>query len=169
MLTGWPTGRSIQTAMFLSRWLMVPFLFGLICSVVLIAVRFFINLFSLILRLLVETWQDLVVDILNLIDLTLTANLVLIVAFSAYGNYIRKIEQADQADWPPGLVDIDFSAMKQKLLGSIAGIAAVEALGWYLYLESHADTAKFGWAITFPLMFVAAMVLLAFADWFERR
>lgn len=169
MPTWRPTGRSIQTAMFLSRWLMVPFLVGLICSVVLIAVRFFINLFALVVRLLVETWQDLVVDVLNLIDLTLTANLVLIVAFSAYGNYIRKIEQADQSDWPPGLIDIDFSAMKQKLLGSIAGIAAVEALAWYLDLESHADTAKFGWAIAFPLMFVAAMVLLAFADWLERR
>lgn len=169
-MTTWrPIGRGIQTAMFLSRWLMAPFLVGLACSVVLIAIRFFINLFSLVGRLLVESWQDLVVDVLNLIDLTLTANLVLIVAFSAYGNYIRKIDRADQSDWPPGLIDIDFSAMKQKLLGSIAGIAAVEALAWYLELESQADTTKFGWAMAFPLMFVVAMGLLAVADWLGRR
>lgn len=169
-MTTWrPIGRGIQTAMFVSRWLMAPFLVGLACSVVLIAIRFFINLFSLVGRLLVESWQDLVVDVLNLIDLTLTANLVLIVAFSAYGNYIRKIDQADQPDWPPGLIDIDFSAMKQKLLGSIAGIAAVDALAWYLDLESHADTAKFVWAIAFPLMFVASMGVLAVADWLGRR
>jgi uncharacterized protein (TIGR00645 family) len=111
----------------------------------------------------------LVVDVLNLIDLTLTANLVLIVAFSAYGNYIRKIDQADQSDWPPGLIDIDFSEVKQKLLGSIAGIAAVESLAWYLELETHADAAKLSWAIGFPLMFVLAMVLLAFADRLGRR
>ena len=166
----WRTiGRGIQTAMFLSRWLMVPFLVGLVCSVVLIAIRFYINICALVGRLLVESWQDLVVDVLNLIDLTLTANLVLIVAFSAYGNYIRKIEQADQSDWPPGLIDIDFAEMKQKLLGSIAGIAAVDALAWYLDLENHADTSKFGWALAFPLMFVAAMGLLAFADWLGRR
>lgn len=169
MATWQSLGRGIQTAMFLSRWLMVPFLIGLVCSVVLIAIRFFINLFALVTRLVVESWQDLVVDVLNLIDLTLAANLVLIVAFSAYGNYIRKIDDADRSDWPPGLVDIDFSAMKQKLLGSIAGIAAVEALAWYLDLESHADTAKMGWAIAFPIMFVAAMGLLAFADWLGRR
>lgn len=169
MATWRALGRGIQTAMFLSRWLMVPFLVGLVCSVVLIVIRFYINLLELVGRLLVESWQDLVVDVLNLIDLTLTANLVLIVAFSAYGNYIRKIEQADQSDWPPGLIDIDFSEMKQKLLGSIAGIAAVDALAWYLDLENHADTSKFGWAMAFPLMFVTAMGLLAFADWLGRR
>lgn len=168
-MTAWrPMGRGIQTAMFLSRWLMVPFLIGLVCSIVLIAVRFFINLFALVTRLVVESWQDLVVDVLNLIDLTLTANLVLIVAFSAYSNYIRKIDQADQSDWPPGLIDIDFSVMKQKLFGSIAGIAAVESLAWYLDLE-HQDATKFVWVIAFPLMFVAAMGLLAFADWLGRR
>ena len=169
-MTTWrPFGHGIQTAMFISRWLMAPFLIGLVCAVVLITVRFFINLFALVTRLLVESWQDLVVDVLNLIDLTLTANLVLIVAFSAYGNYIRKVDPAEHSDWPPGLIDIDFAEMKQKLLGSIAGIAAVEALSWYLELESHADTAKFGWAIAFPLMFVVAMGLLALADWLGRR
>jgi uncharacterized protein (TIGR00645 family) len=169
-MTEWrPSGRGIRAAMYVSRWLMAPFLVGLICSVVLILIRFFIDLFSLAIRLTGERWQDLIVSVLNLIDLVLTANLVLIVAFSAYENYIHKINPADHADWPPGLIDIDFSAVKQKLLGSIAGIAAVDALAWYLDLENHADTTKFSWALSFPLMFVAAMALLAFADWLGRR
>jgi uncharacterized protein (TIGR00645 family) len=169
-MTMWrPNGRGIQTAMYLSRWLMAPFLIGLVCSVVLIVIRFFINLVTLAIRLPVESWQDLVVDVLNLIDLTLMANLVLIVAFSAYGNYIRKIDTADHSQWPPGLIDIDFSMMKQRLLGSIAGIAAVDSLAWYLDLENHADATRLSWAIGFPLMFVAAMVLLALADWLARR
>jgi uncharacterized protein (TIGR00645 family) len=163
------SGRAIQTAMFLSRWLMSPFLVGLICCVILIVVRFFIDLFSLAVHLPSERWQDLVVGVLNLVDLTLTANLVLIVTFSAYENYIRKIDPADHHDWPPGLIDIDFSAVKQKLLGSIAGIAAVDALAWYLDLEFHADTAKLSWVVVFPLMFVGTMALLALADWLGRR
>ena len=32
--------------------------------------------------------------------------------------------------------------MKQKLLGSITGIAAVDALAWYLHLEEYADTTS---------------------------
>jgi uncharacterized protein (TIGR00645 family) len=161
--------RGIQTVVFLSRWLMVPFLAGLICGVVLIAIRFFIDLVSLAMHMPGKPWQDLIVGVLNLVDLTLVANLVLIVIFSAFQNYIHKVEPADRPSWPPGLIDIDFAELKQKLLGSIAGIAAVDALGWYLDLENHADTTKFGWAIGFPLMFVVAMVLLACADWLGRR
>ena len=164
-----PSGRGIQAAVLFSRWLMAPFLVGLICGVILIIIRFFIDLISLAIHMPGEPWQELTVGVLNLIDLTLTANLVLIVIFSAYGNYILKVEPADRPNWPPGLLDIDFAALKQKLLGSIAGIAAVEALAWYFDLDNQADTAKFGWAIAFPLMFVVAMGLLAFADWLGRR
>jgi uncharacterized protein (TIGR00645 family) len=169
-MTMWrPNGRGIQRVMFLSRWLMAPLLIGLVCSVALIVIRFFIDLYSLANHLPSYPWQDLVVGVLNLIDLTLTANLILIVVFSAYENYIRKIESADLPEWPPGLIHIDFSAVKQKLLGSITGIAAVDALAWYLHLEEYTDTTKLYWAIAFPVMFVAAMALLALADWLARR
>ncbi len=169
MMVWRPSGRGIQTAVFLGRWLIVPFLVGLLCSVILIAIRFVLDLYSLAMRLAGERWQDLIVSVLNLVDLTLTANLVLIVVFSAYENYICKIEPTEHPDWPRGLLDIDFSTVKQKLLGSIAGIAAVDALAWFLELENHADVAKLGWVIAFPLMFVAAMALLALADWLGRR
>lgn len=169
-MTRWrPGGRAIQTAIFVSRWLMAPLLVGLILSVVLLVIRFFIDLVTLTIQLPKFPWQDLVVGVLNLIDITLTANLILIVVFSAYENYIRKIPPDEHPDWPPGLIDIDFSAVKQKLLGSIAGIAAVDALAWYLHLEEYADTSKLFWVIVFPLMFVAAMGMLALADWLARR
>jgi uncharacterized protein (TIGR00645 family) len=114
-------------------------------------------------------WHDLVFDVLNLVDLTLTANLILIVIFTGYENYIRKINPAEHRDWPDGLVDVDFSSLKQKLLGSITAIAAVDALAWYLDLDKYSDTSKLVWVIAFPLMFVVAMVLVALADRLSRR
>jgi uncharacterized membrane protein YqhA len=59
--------------------------------------------------------------------------------------------------------------LKQKLLGSIAGIAAVDALAWYLDLDKTTDTSMLVWAIAFPLMFVTAMVLVALADRLARH
>ena len=59
---------------------------------------------------------------------------------------------------------VDFSALKEKLLGSIVIIAAVDALAWYLDLEKEADPSKLGWVIAFPLMFVVALLMLAIAD-----
>jgi uncharacterized protein (TIGR00645 family) len=92
----------------------------------------------------------------------LTANLVLIVVFSGYENFIRKVE--DHSSLPEGLTAIDFGALKQRILGSIAVIAAVDSLAWYLDIEKEADSVKLGWVISFPLMFVAAMLMLAIAD-----
>ena len=161
--------RAFQTLIFFSRWLAAPFLVGLFVALLLLLYRFFADLYALALRLPSQGWHDLVVGVLNLVDIALTANLILIVIFSGYENFIHKIELGEHPDWPPGLIDVDFGALKQKLLGSIAVIAAVDALAWYLDLEETTDTAKLGWAIGFPLMFVAALLMLAIADRLGRQ
>jgi uncharacterized protein (TIGR00645 family) len=159
-----PSERSFQAVIFLSRWLLAPFLVGLALCLVLLLYRFFADFYELASQLPKLTWHDLIVGVLNMIDIALTANLVLIVTFSGYQNFIRRIGAQEHASWPEGLTAIDFGALKQRLLGSIAVIAAVDALAWYLDLEKHADSAKLGWVIGFPLMFVAAMLMLAIAD-----
>ena len=160
----WPDGRYIQAAIFFSRWLLAPFLLGLLLCLVLLIYRFFGDLYDLVLEAHGQSWHDLVTSVLNLVDLTLTANLVLIVVFSSYENFIRRIDAADHPDWPEGLTQVDFAALKQKLLGSIVGIASVDALAWYFDLEKYSDTSKLIWALAFPLAFVLVMLGLAIAD-----
>jgi uncharacterized protein (TIGR00645 family) len=162
-------GRVIQAAVILSRWLMAPLLVGLACCLVLIICRFFTDLFALTLQLPTQHFHDLIVGVLNLVDLVLIANLVLIVLFSTYENFIQKINATGTLSAPDGLRQVDFNALKQRLLASIVGIAAVDALAWYLDLDKYADTSKLGWAVGFPLMFVVAMLMLAVADWLGRR
>jgi len=150
--------RGFEAAIFLSRWLIAPFLISLFCSLILLIYRFVADFYALALELPRLAWHDLVVGVLNLIDVSLVANLLLIVIFSGYDNFIRKIDPADHPDWPAGLMVVE------KLLGSIVMIAAVDALAWYLDLEKEADTPKLGWVIAFPLMFVVALLMLAIAD-----
>jgi len=108
--------------------------------------------------------------VLNLVDLALTANLILIVIFSSYENFIRRMDPSDYPDWPEGLTQVDFGELKQKLLGSIVGIAAVDALAWYFDLEKQpADTTKLVWVLAFPLTFAMCMLILAIADRLGRR
>ena len=159
-----PSERSFQAAIFLARWLLAPFLIGLVLCLLLLLYRFFADFFELAIRLPKLGWHDLIVGVLNMIDIALTANLVLIVVFSGYENFIRKLDTEERRRLPEGLTAIDFNALKQRLLGSIAVIAAVDALAWYLDLEKEADTTKLGWVIGFPLMFVLAMLALAIAD-----
>ncbi len=156
--------RGLQAAMFFSRWLIAPFLVGLFCCLILLIYRFAVDFYELAIELPRLVWHDLVVGVLNLIDVSLVANLVLIVIFSGYENFIGKIDPDEHPDWPAGLIEVDFSALKQKLLGSIVIIAAVDALAWYLDLEKYTDTSKLGWAIAFPLVFVVSLLMLAIAD-----
>jgi uncharacterized protein (TIGR00645 family) len=161
--------RGFQATIFFSRWLIAPFLVGLFCCLILLIYRFFADFYEIASTLPHLSWHDLVVDVLNLVDVSLTANLVLIVVFSGYENFIGKIERDERSGLPEGLVNIDFGALKQKLLGSITIIASVDALAWYLDLEKTTDTSKLGWAIAFPLMFVASLLMLAAADRLGRR
>ena len=164
-----PSQRGIQAAIILSRWLLAPFLLGLVLSLLLLIYRFFADFYELAKELPTAGWHDLAVGVLNLVDISLVANLVLIVIFSSYENFIQRIDQSVRDGLPDGLVDIDFGALKQKLMGSIVVIAAVDALAWYLDLEKYTDTSKLGWALAFPLMLVAAMLMLAAADRLGRR
>jgi uncharacterized protein (TIGR00645 family) len=161
--------RVIQKLVFASRWLAAPFFIGLVGGLLLLMYRFFADLFDLAMRLTGLGWHPLVVGVLNLVDIALTANLVLLVIFSGYENFIGKIELGERSTWPAGLIDVDFGELKQKLLGSIAVIAAVAALAWYLDLVESSDPEKLGWAVGFPLMFFAALLMLAIAERLSRH
>jgi uncharacterized protein (TIGR00645 family) len=165
----WLNGRFILSAIFLSRWLIAPFLVGLICCQLLLIYRFFGDLFALVSQMRGMVWHDVVTGVLNLVDLALTANLILIVIVSSYENFIRRIDANERPDWPEGLTQVDFGELKQKLLGSIVGIAAVDALAWYFDLEKYSDTSKLVWVLAFPLTFVAVMLTLVIADRLGRR
>jgi uncharacterized protein (TIGR00645 family) len=160
----WPDGRFIQASIFFSRWLLAPFLLGLLLCMLLLMYRFFGDLYALVVQVPGMSWHDTVTGVLNLVDVALTANLVLIVIFSGYENFIRRINAADHPDWPEGLTQVDFSELKQKLLGSVVVIASVDALAWYFDLEKESDTSRLGWVLAFPVMLVAVMLMLAIAD-----
>lgn len=165
----WPGGHHIQRSIFLSRWLLAPFLVGLAGCLLLLIYSFFGDLFALAVQIPGLNWHDLITGVLNLVDLALTANLVLIVIFSCYENFIRRIDSEARPEWPEGLTQVDFGELKQKLLGSIVGIAAVDALAWYFDLEKELDTSKLIWVLGFPLVFALVMLILALADWLSFR
>ncbi len=161
--------RAFETTLLLSRWLLAPFLLGLVCCLLILLYRFGLDLYELAHKVPASGWHELVVDVLNLVDVALTANLVLIVVFAGYENFIRTSGAEANGRFPEGLADIDFGELKQKLLGSVVVIATVDALAWYLDLEKYADTSKLGWVLAFPLVLVVALLLLAVADRLGRK
>lgn len=155
--------RLIERTIFGSRWLVMPFLVGLIVGLVALLVKFVIKLVDFVMAVYGGAEpSDVLVGILGLVDLTLTANLILIVICSSYDNFVATI--GDHPEWPQGLVKIGFSGLKQKLLGSIVAIAAVSALEWFMDIDRHPDSVKLAWVVGIFLAFAIAALVLAAAD-----
>ena len=66
-----------------SRWLLAPFYFGLVISLLVFLLKF--------LRILGASEADIILGVLSLINVALTANLVVIVVFSGYGNFVSRM------------------------------------------------------------------------------
>jgi uncharacterized protein (TIGR00645 family) len=156
--------RAIEAIVFNSRWLVAPFLLGLIVGLAALLYAFVVKLGEFVLHVRGAPEAEIIVGVLKLVDLSLTANLLLIVVCSGYENFVARIDPAQHPNWPEGLMGIGFSGLKQKLLGSIAAIAAVNVLEWFMDIERSVDNAKLGWVVGILLAFALAMLILAVAD-----
>ena len=147
-----------------SRWLVAPFLLGLIVGLAALIYKFVLKLLEFITELHSAVPTEVIVGILNLVDLTLVANLIVIVVCSSYENFLAPIDPAKHPDTPESLIRIGFSGLKQKLLGSIVAIAAVNVLDWFVDIDRNADNMKLAWVVGILLAFAVAMLILAIAD-----
>jgi uncharacterized protein (TIGR00645 family) len=154
---------AFEAALFNSRWLMAPFYFGLIVSLAVLLFKFFVLLAEFIIHIPKASEGDVILGVLSMIDLSLTGNLVLIVVFSGYENFVSRIDPRGHPDWPEWMTKIDFSGLKQKLLASIVAISAIQVLKAFIYVEKY-SSEKLAWLVGIHLVFVASTVLLALSD-----
>jgi uncharacterized protein (TIGR00645 family) len=81
----------LEALIFNSRWLLAPFYLGLVIGIGLLLVKFGQELFHTIPNIMTATESEVVLAVLALVDLSLVANLLLIVIFSGYENFVSKI------------------------------------------------------------------------------
>ena len=104
--------RLIERSLFASRWMMAPMYIGLALSLLILLWVFGLELWHLIQILPVMTVNDAVLGVLALIDLSLAANLLLIVIFSGYENFVSRMDLHDHEDRPNWQGEVDFSGLK---------------------------------------------------------
>lgn len=166
--------RALERGLFMSRWLMAPFYVGLIGAVVALMVVFFQDLWHEFPLL----WSpdhgmdgdSAIMLALTLIDLSLAANLVIIVIFSGYENFVSKIDTGAHEDRPEWMGTVDFSGLKLKLIASIVAISGIALLKSFLEISDGAQFAveeqqRLMWQVVVHVVFVVSGVLLALMDW----
>ena len=156
----------LEHALFRARWLLAPFYVGLVLALAAVLVVFGNELIHQLSGLLVMTPAKAILMALSLIDLSLTGNLLLIVIFSGYENFVSKIHAGEDEDRPSWMGTVDFSGLKMKLIASIVAISAIALLRAFMEVaEGDAvDERRLHWLVMIHLIFVVSGVLLATMD-----
>ena len=155
--------RNMGRTMFAARWLVAPIYLGLLAVLALVAVKFVQRLVITIPLVLGMTSNDVILTSLSLVDLSLVANLVVIVILSGWANFVGPLLRdpgESDASWA---ANMDFSAVKLKLIGSVAAIAAIQMLESFVHIDDvpKQDAA---WQLAILLGIGVTGVLLAAMD-----
>jgi uncharacterized protein (TIGR00645 family) len=162
--------RWLEATLFASRWLMAPFYLGLVVALAALLAVFIGELASEVSHLPELTSESALLMALSRIDLSLAGNLLLIVIFSGYENFVSKLEVGDREDRPVWMGTVDFSGLKLKLISSIVAISGIALLRSFMKIGDAAlDEVGLRWQVVIHLTFVSSGVLLALMDLLSSR
>jgi uncharacterized protein (TIGR00645 family) len=158
----------LEAFMFRSRWLLAPMYLGLVGGLVMMMIKFvqeFVHIFS---HILISEEKEVVLSILGLVDITLVANLLIMVIFSGYENFVSKIDVANHEDRPGWMGKVDYSGLKIKLIGSIVAISAIDLLKAFMHQSTpgidHLSNSQMAWMVGIHFILILSGVLFALMD-----
>lgn len=154
----------LETFLFRSRWLLAPFYVGLVLAIGLLLVKFAKSFVGFVPMVISGSSNDVIIGVLTLIDVVMIANLLIIMIFAGYENFVSKIDTGDHVDRPGWMGHVGFTDLKMKLIGSIVAISAIEVLKAAFADPGHAPVEVMGWKLAFHLTLVVSGVLFALMD-----
>jgi uncharacterized protein (TIGR00645 family) len=158
----------LEVVLFGSRWLMAPFYLLMVGALGMLLVKFAQESWHIVTHTLAMTESEAVLAVLSLIDIALTGNLLLMVLFAGYENFVSKMDIGDHADRPDWMGKVDFAGLKLKLIASIVAISGINLLKHFMALEpggmSSGKEDQLFWMVIIHLVFISSGVMLAVMD-----
>lgn len=155
--------KSIESLLFRSRWLLAPMYVGLVFALILLLITFARELVHALSISLTISPDQAVLAVLSLIDLSLAGNLVLVIIFSGYENFVSKMDIDDHPDNPEWKSGVDFATLKLKLVASIVAISGIHLLKIFMDISKY-DATHIRWMVVIHVVFVTSGVLMALTD-----
>jgi uncharacterized protein (TIGR00645 family) len=156
--------RTLEQGIFAGRWILAPIYAGLTLSLLMLLVKFGQEFWHMASSLISSDSDDVILGVLSLIDLSLMANLLLMIIFGGYQNFVSKLDLDGHKDTPDWIGNVGFSDIKLKLMASIVAISAIEVLQGFLTIE-QVGTRTVAWGMAVHITFVVSALLLAAMDW----
>jgi uncharacterized protein (TIGR00645 family) len=155
---------AFERLLFAGRFLLAPLYLALAISLVALIGKVGLHLYHLLTALPSMSDEEVLLTDLAIVDLTLTASLVVIVFLSGYSNFVAPVAQHDGDGRPHWIAAIDFTELKIKLMASIVAISAIKLLEGFMDLANYTDRELY-WLVAVHLTFVVSTLILALSAW----
>ena len=154
---------AFERLLFAARFLLAPLYLALAVSLVAILFKSGLHLYELLTQLPTLNDEQVLLSELAIVDLTLTASLVVIVFLSGYTNFVAPVVMRKDDGRPHWIAEIDFSELKLKLMASIVAISAIKLLEGFMNIDHEPDRELY-WLVGIHLTFVVSTIVLALAE-----
>ena len=158
--------------MYMSRWLLAPIYLGLTLALVMLAVKFFQEVYHWIPMLFAPGGVgegDLILVVLALVDMAMVGGLIVMVMFSGYENFVSKldIDGGEKLDW---MGKLDAGTLKQKVAASIVAISSIHLLQKFIGVEKlyrdypQQASHMLMWFVIIHITFVVSAIFMGYLD-----
>ena len=154
---------ALEWLIFWSRWIQAPLYLGLILGSVLYTYKFLVDLVHLWREVNHMTEEMVMLGVLNLVDITMVANLITMVVIGGYASFVSRLPVEKHEDRPDWLLKVDAGTLKIKLVGSLIGISGIHLLKSFINVD-HRPHDQIMWQILIHCTFLISALLLAVTE-----
>jgi uncharacterized protein (TIGR00645 family) len=158
----------IEKAMYRSRWILAPIYLGLSLAVAALCIKFFQEVFHLIVHTHQLKEADLILKVLTLIDIAMVGGLLVMVMMSGYENFVSQLDIDEGEERLTWLGKMDSSSLKAKIAASIVAISSIHLLKIFMDVKSH-DDVYLKWYVIIHLTFVGSAFAMGYLDVIGRK
>ena len=159
----------LEKGIFTSRWLLAPIYLILSTTLFLITIKVIQEIIHFVPVFFSSDIKELLLFVLRMVDLALIGNLVLMIIFAGYENFVSKIDIAkDSDDKPSWMGKVDFSGLKIKLIASILAISGIGLLEAFMSISEY-TSQELNYMLIIHVVFIASGVLLALMDYLAAK
>lgn len=154
---------AMEGIIFSSRWFQAPLYLGLIVAGILYAYKFLVELIHLATTVNSITEEVLMLGVLTLVDITMVANLLVMVIIGGYATFVSRIDLQGHPDKPDWLDKIDAGALKVKLATALVGISGIHLLKAFINIKEKTSD-QIMWQVIIHVVFLLSSIMLAYTE-----
>jgi uncharacterized protein (TIGR00645 family) len=157
--------KTIEKLLFASRWILAPVYLGMSLALVALGIKFFIELYHLMVHVIQMPETELVLRLLAMVDMVLVGSLIIMVMFSGYENFVSALDVEEGTEKLSWLGKLDANSLKLKVASSIVAISSIHLLRAFMETPALAQKGNtLMWYVIIHLTFVVSAVMMGVLD-----